>query len=48
MPQVNEPLIVDVEASGFVGDSYPIEIGLALEGGSKFCTLITPAPDWTH
>ncbi|MBL6692026.1 MAG: hypothetical protein ISP91_16725 [Pseudomonadales bacterium] len=48
MPQPHEPLIVDVEASGFGGDSYPIEIGLALEDGSKFCTLIAPAPDWTH
>ena len=46
--QLAEPLIVDVEASGFGGHSYPIEIGLALEGGGKFCTLITPAPDWTH
>jgi len=43
-----EPPILDVEASGFGGHSYPIEIGLALEGGGKFCTLITPAPDWTH
>lgn len=48
MPQPQEPLIVDVEASGFGGDSYPIEIGLALQDGSKFCTLIAPAPDWTH
>lgn len=48
MPQPNEPLIVDVEASGFGGDSYPIEIGLAMEDGSKFCTLVAPAPDWTH
>jgi hypothetical protein len=46
--QPQEPLILDVEASGFGGHSYPIEIGLALEGGGKFCTLITPAPDWTH
>jgi hypothetical protein len=46
--QLTEPLIVDVEASGFGGHSYPIEIGLALEGGAKFCTLISPAPDWTH
>ncbi|MBO6556918.1 MAG: hypothetical protein JJ957_10490 [Pseudomonadales bacterium] len=48
MPQPQEPLIVDVEASGFGGDSYPIEIGLALQDGSKFCTLIAPAPDWTY
>ena len=48
MAQPREPLIVDVEASGFGGFSYPIEVGLALEGGAKFCTLIAPAPDWTH
>ena len=48
MPQPLEPLIVDVEASGFGGESYPIEIGIAMEGGAKFCTLITTAPDWTH
>ena len=28
--------------------SYPIEIGIALEEDKKFCTLIVPAPDWTH
>lgn len=48
MPRPEEPIIVDVEASGFGGTSYPIEVGLALEDGSKFCTLILPAPDWTH
>lgn len=48
MPRPEEPLIVDVEASGFGMHSYPIEVGLALEGGGKFCTLIAPAPDWTH
>ncbi len=48
MKQPSEPLIIDVEASGFGGHSYPIEIGLALQDGSKFCTLIAPAPDWTH
>ncbi|MGE0386877.1 MAG: hypothetical protein AB7Q97_19295 [Gammaproteobacteria bacterium] len=42
------PEIIDVEASGFGAASYPIEIGLALEGDRKFCTLILPAPDWTH
>ena len=48
MWQPAEPLIVDVEASGFGGNSYPIEVGLALEHGVKFCTLILPAPDWLH
>jgi hypothetical protein len=48
MPQIEHPLIIDVEASGFGAHSYPIEIGLAMEGGDKFCSLILPAPDWTH
>ncbi len=48
MARPENPLIIDVEASGFGGHSYPIEIGLALEDGRKFCTLILPAPDWTH
>ena len=48
MRQPAEPLIVDVEASGFGGESYPIEIGIAMEGGAKFCTLIMPAPEWQH
>ncbi len=48
MARPSEPLIVDIEASGFGGTSYPIEIGLALNDGAKFCTLILPAPDWTH
>ncbi len=48
MPSADRPLIVDVEASGFGGASYPIEIGLALDDGHKYCTLILPEPDWTH
>ncbi len=42
------PCIIDVEASGFGPESYPIEIGLALNDGGKFCTLILPSPLWTH
>jgi hypothetical protein len=48
MPSADRPLIVDVEASGFGGSSYPIEIGLALDDGHKYCTLILPEQDWTH
>ncbi len=48
MNQVNMPLIIDVEASGFGASSYPIEIGVVMNGGDKYCTLIQPAPDWTH
>ena len=48
MPDADRPLIIDVEASGFGDHSYPIEIGLALDDGHKYCGLIQPAPDWTH
>jgi hypothetical protein len=48
MPSNDRPLIIDVEASGFGGASYPIEIGLALDDGHKYCTLIHPEPGWTH
>ena len=42
------PTMLDVEASGFGRHSYPIEIGFVLPDGHAFCTLIQPAPDWTH
>ncbi len=39
---------MDMEASGFGRNSYPIEVGLALADGGSFCTLIRPEPAWTH
>lgn len=48
MADPRRPFIIDIEASGFGPYSYPIEIGLALEPGTKYCSLIAPAPDWTH
>lgn len=48
MPSAELPLIIDVEASGFGGTSYPLEIGVALDDGHKYCTLIYPEPDWKH
>lgn len=42
------PAVLDVEASGFGRDSYPIEVGYALPDGRVFCTLIRPEPQWTH
>lgn len=42
------PIIIDIEASGFAAEGYPIEVGVALEDGSTFCSLITPAPTWTY
>jgi hypothetical protein len=48
MHKVGIPLIIDVEASGFGALSYPIEVGVALNGRDSFCRLILPAPNWTH
>jgi hypothetical protein len=42
------PAILDMEASGFGRNSYPIEVGYVLSDGSAFCTLIRPQPEWTH
>jgi hypothetical protein len=42
------PTILDIEASGFGPGSYPIEVGYVLGDGIAYCTLIRPAPDWTH
>jgi hypothetical protein len=41
------PIIIDVEASGFGRDSYPIEIGLVLPDGTPHCFLIHPERAWT-
>lgn len=48
MSRVSQPIIIDVEASGFGSSSYPIEIGLVMGDEQKFCSLILPAPGWTH
>ena len=42
------PYIIDVEASGLGPESYPIEIGLALEPNQRYCSLIRPVAHWTH
>ena len=42
------PQIIDVEASGFGYDSYPIEVGVVLSNGLRFSRMIRPLPDWTH
>lgn len=42
------PIIMDLEASGFGQNSYPIEIGIALPSGQTACRLIRPAAGWTH
>ena len=46
--QSNAPIVLDVEASGFGRQSYPIEVGFVLPSGTAYCTLIRPEPGWTH
>ena len=48
MRRIARPYIIDIEASGFGPFSYPIEVGVALGPGTKYCSLIAPALDWTH
>ena len=43
-----DPIIIDVEASGFGRGSYPIEVGVAMPDGRNYCTIIRPERDWTH
>ena len=42
------PCILDIEASGFGRNSYPIEVGYVLPDGRSQCTLIRPPAHWTH
>lgn len=42
------PAIIDIEASGFGKNSYPIEIGIAMPNGQRHCFLIRPEADWQH
>lgn len=42
------PAVLDIEASGFGRDSYPIEIGYVLPDGGGYCTLVRPEATWTH
>lgn len=42
------PTIIDIEASGFGADSYPIEIGIAQADEQTACYLICPHDDWQH
>ena len=42
------PFIIDIEASGFAAQGYPIEVGVALDDGTTFCSLIDPPEQWTY
>lgn len=43
-----QPVIIDIEASGFGRGSYPIEIGYHMPDGRSWCTLVRPEDDWIH
>ena len=45
---MKRPYILDLEASGFGRESYPIEVGVAMDEGERYCCLIHPDPSWTH
>ena len=47
-PDLATPTVLDVEASGFGRNSYPIEIGFVLPDGRAYCSLIKPESHWTH
>ncbi len=40
------PIIIDIEASGFGNQGYPIEIGFIMEDKQTWCALIQPEADW--
>jgi hypothetical protein len=40
--------VIDIEASGFGRQSYPIEVGWALADGRTGCLLVRPPVHWTH
>lgn len=40
------PAILDVEASGFGVNSFPIEVGVVMPDGRRFCKLIRPFAQW--
>jgi hypothetical protein len=42
------PCVIDIEASGFGRDSYPIEVGFVLPSGRGVCTLVRPPAQWAH
>lgn len=48
MTQTFLPIIIDIEASGFGVDGYPIEIGFIDENAETWCSLIKPENHWHH
>lgn len=41
-------ITLDIEASGLATDSYPIEVGVILNDGSSWCSLVKPENHWQY
>ncbi len=48
MKPSNYKCVIDLEASGLSSQSYPIEVGIVLDTGQRYQSLIRPLEDWTH
>lgn len=48
MRHPQRPWIIDLEASGFGANSYPIEVGVAMDENQRFCSLIKPVNGWDY
>lgn len=42
------PIIIDIEASGFGTNGYPIEVGVICDDVKRYCSLISPFNDWNY
>lgn len=42
------PPVMEVQSSGYGPDSYPIEVGVVLDSGKRYCTLVLPLESWTY
>lgn len=48
MQSQTSPSIIDIEASGFGPNSYPIEIGIVKGSGERYCALVKPHSSWNY
>lgn len=48
MPDMQPPIILDIEASGFGTGSYPVEIAYVDVHGDTWCSLVQPQAEWLH
>lgn len=46
--KVKDVAVIDLEASGFGPESYPIEIGIVLPDGTRYQALVKPEQNWLH